>query len=78
MNCYDCAAFGIGTPAVGVCTGCGAGLCMDHAVIGVRHLTRVGVINRVETVVPPARVVYCNVCAAAVEAQARPHARHAN
>ncbi|HEY7815429.1 MAG TPA: DUF2180 family protein [Nakamurella sp.] len=31
MNCYDCAGDGRTTPAVGICTNCGAALCGDHA-----------------------------------------------
>lgn len=29
MNCYDCALNGTTTPAVAVCTDCGAGVCAD-------------------------------------------------
>ncbi len=72
MNCLDCAAARHTTSAVGVCLGCGASLCMAHAVVGARYLTRTGVINRQETVDVPARLIYCQVCAAAAEAEARP------
>ena len=76
MTCYDCAVAGQSTPAVAVCLGCGVGLCMAHAIVESRHLTRTAVINRVELVEPPARVVHCAICASAEEAQARPAARH--
>jgi hypothetical protein len=42
---------------------------MTHAVVGARYLTRLAVINRVEVVETPARVVHCEVCASAAEAQ---------
>ncbi len=72
MTCYDCAVAGQSTPAVAVCVGCGAGVCRAHVVVGVRSLTRTAVINRVEVLEPPARVIQCAVCARATEAQARP------
>lgn len=75
MTCFDCAVAGEEAPAVAVCTGCGVGLCMSHAVVGPRYLTRVAVINRVDVVETPARAVHCEICAHAVEAQKRPAAR---
>jgi len=73
MNCYDCATQDhLTRPAVGICHDCGAGVCVDHAALGCRHLTRTSLINRVETVDPPARVMYCTTCAAAHEAAAHP------
>jgi hypothetical protein len=30
MNCYDCTGNGHTTPAVGICTSCGAALCGHH------------------------------------------------
>jgi hypothetical protein len=30
MNCYECAKQAHDAPAVAVCRGCGAGLCMHH------------------------------------------------
>ena len=30
MNCYDCTGDGRTTPAVAICTSCGAALCGDH------------------------------------------------
>jgi hypothetical protein len=30
MNCYECAKAAHDVPAVAVCRGCGAGLCMHH------------------------------------------------
>ncbi len=65
MNCYDCATTGHDNTAVATCVDCGAGLCIEHAVVAPHHLTRVAVINRVETIEPAARVMYCETCAAA-------------
>jgi hypothetical protein len=68
MNCYDCAITGH--------IDCGAGLCIDHAIVAQHHLTRVGVINRIETVEPPARLMLCETCAAAHDAAAHRAAPH--
>ena len=77
MICYDCAAIGRTTTAVAVCAGCGAAVCLDHAVVVPRYLTRTAAINRVETVEVPARIMHCGVCAAALDAQAGPPPRAA-
>jgi hypothetical protein len=68
MNCLDCAANGQVTPAVGVCHDCGAGVCADHVVSGDRHLTRLEGIGMKVKVEPPARLLRCEVCTAAVDA----------
>ena len=75
MTCYDSALAVQSTPAVAVCLGCGVGLCMAHAIVEPRYLTRTAVINRVELVEPPARVVHCAICASAEQAQTRPTGR---
>jgi hypothetical protein len=75
MNCYDCSITGHDTPAVATCIHCGAGLCIEHAIVAPHHLTRPGLINRLETVEPPARLVHCETCAAAHDAAAGPR-RH--
>jgi hypothetical protein len=36
MNCYECATLGHSTAAVAACIDCGAGLCVEHAVIAPR------------------------------------------
>ncbi len=68
MHCYDCAVTGGYTQAVGICSDCGCGVCVEHAVMAAHHLTRLAVINRVERVEPPARVLRCETCALAHEA----------
>jgi hypothetical protein len=72
MNCYDCAILGHHSAAVAACIDCGAGVCVEHAVVTPRHLTRTAVINRIETVEPPARAVRCGTCTLARDAQKRP------
>ncbi len=57
-------------PAVGVCHDCGAGVCSDHAIVRDRHLTRIMTVNMEVEVEPPARILRCGVCAAAVDAVA--------
>ena len=34
MQCYDCATDQLVTPAVVICSTCGAGLCLNHLVLG--------------------------------------------
>lgn len=65
MNCYDCATLGLDSRAVAVCVDCGAGMCIDHARVVPRWLTRTMVINREVTVDPPARTIRCATCNAA-------------
>ena len=65
MNCYDCAVVGVHRDAVAVCVDCGAAVCVEHAVSAQHWLTRTQLINRVERVDPPARVVRCGFCHAA-------------
>jgi hypothetical protein len=79
MNCLDCATNDRARPAVGVCHDCGAGVCLDHAIARDRHLTRLMTISMEVEVEPPARVLRCRVCAAAVDAVReanRPRRRH--
>jgi hypothetical protein len=72
MNCFDCAAHGEVATAVAICAGCGAALCLDHAHVNPRWLTRTAAINRTVVVDPPARVVRCRVCTQAQDAAAHP------
>ena len=72
MNCLDCAAQGQDEPAVAICLDCGAGLCVDHAEVEPRWLTRTAAVNRVVAVEPPARAVRCRVCSRAHGAARRP------
>ena len=62
MNCLDCATVNTDTPAIGNCVDCGSGVCLEHAVVRERHLTKTALINREVAVEPPARVVRCRVC----------------
>ena len=68
MNCYDCAFTGNQHPAVATCIDCGAGLCLDHAVVSPHHLTRVELLDLRVNVEPPARLIHCETCAAAHDA----------
>jgi hypothetical protein len=40
MNCYDCIGDGRTTPAVAICTSCGAALCGDHVRLETRDHTQ--------------------------------------
>ena len=68
MNCFDCAAHGQHADAVAVCADCGAGLCLDHAHVAPRWLTRTTVINRVVAVEPPGPHHPLRLCQAARDA----------
>ncbi len=68
MNCFDCTLAGTATPAVAVCHDCGAGVCAQHAKEREHHLTRTATINRIITVEPPARLIFCTVCTSAHDA----------
>ena len=74
MNCLDCALAGATTPAVATCHSCGAAVCTDHAVIQPHHLQRIVPLNRLVPVDPPARLIACEVCAAAQDAAQAPAA----
>lgn len=65
MNCYDCAVTGDHRDAVAVCADCGAAVCIEHSVSARHWLTRSALINRVERVEPPARIIRCGTCYAA-------------
>ncbi len=70
MNCLDCAGHGRSEEAVAICADCGAGLCLDHAHVTPRWLTRAVPVNRVVAVEPPARTTRCGLCQQARDAQA--------
>ena len=70
MNCFDCAALSRAAEAVAVCADCGAGVCLDHAQVTPRWLTRTMTMNCTVPVEPPARTVRCGLCQQARDAQA--------
>lgn len=69
MICFDCAQAGREAPAVGMCAGCAAGLCLDHAQVYPVALSCAAPPVARMSVDPPARVLRCRVCAAAHAAQ---------
>jgi hypothetical protein len=79
VNCLDCAARGRAEEAVAICADCGAGVCLDHAHVTARWLTRTMPISRTVPVEPPARTIRCGLCQQARDAEAgqppRPAAR---
>ncbi len=70
MNCLDCAAHGRAEEAVAICADCGAGVCLGHAHVTPRWLTRAVPVNRVVPVEPPARTIRCGLCQQARDAEA--------
>jgi hypothetical protein len=62
VNCFDCAAHGRTEEAVAICADCGAGICLGHAQVTPRWLTRTMPINRTVAVEPPARTIRCCLC----------------
>jgi hypothetical protein len=71
MNCYDCAQADLATTAVAVCHDCGAGICPEHAVRGQHTLTVARPVYYQAPVDPPQRRIWCQICAAAIEAANR-------
>ena len=69
MHCLECARERVPNDAVviavGICAHCGAGVCLNHAHVSPRHLTRTMANNRQVPVEPPAQRIDCSVCAAA-------------
>ncbi|MEU5087287.1 DUF2180 family protein [Streptomyces sp. NPDC021356] len=63
MHCLDCSTARTNSPAVGVCQGCGAGVCAEHARVAARNVRRGSLIGA--PVESGARTVLCRVCAAA-------------
>jgi hypothetical protein len=68
MNCYDCALSGATRPAVAICHHCGAALCPDHTIPGQHTLFVVRATNHHAPVEPPERRIWCQTCAAAIDA----------
>ena len=75
MHCLDCAMNALDRDAVAVCAHCGAGVCLDHAVVVPHRLTRPAALLRQDPVDPPARRLPCLTCAAAEQAAGVPAAR---
>lgn len=63
MHCLDCRTAGANSPTVGICQGCGAGVCAAHARIAARSVRRGSPIGAPSEA--GARRVLCPVCAAA-------------
>ncbi|MFG2674584.1 DUF2180 family protein [Streptomyces sp. NPDC048445] len=63
MDCLDCRTTGTNSPTVGICQGCGAGVCAAHARIAARSVRRGSPIRAPREA--GARRVLCPVCAAA-------------
>ncbi|MEU3218783.1 DUF2180 family protein [Streptomyces sp. NPDC006971] len=63
MHCLDCGTAGTDSLTVGVCQGCGAGVCAAHARVAARSVRRGSLIGT--PVEAEARTVLCPVCAAA-------------
>jgi len=75
MHCLDCAMNALHRGAVAICAHCGAGVCLDHAVVAPHRLTRGAVLLRQDPVDPPARRILCLSCAAAEQAAGAPAGR---
>ena len=62
MNCFDCDANGLATPAVAVCNGCGAAMCTDHSTASPRSVQRPNGLGQSSTG-RSARQMQCVTCA---------------
>ena len=66
VNCLDCLADRAhAVPAVGVCSDCGAGVCLEHAVLVARRLEAQGHLGRRIPLPRAGRLLRCGVCQAA-------------
>lgn len=63
MNCLDCLAERAqAVPAVAVCSDCGAGVCLEHAVLVTHPVEARGLLGRHIPLPRTGRVVRCEVC----------------
>ncbi len=63
MQCYDCAVAQQTSQAVAVCATCGAGICLEHAVLA--HPDEIAVTVGIPTTTRlPGRRFLCQTCAA--------------
>ena len=68
MNCYDCALSDTTNSAVALCHDCGAALCPDHIIPGQHTLYVMKATSHHAPVEPPERRIWCQTCAAAIDA----------
>ncbi|MGW1179249.1 DUF2180 family protein [Kitasatospora sp. NPDC002543] len=68
MHCLDCDTEGTTSPAVGVCRGCGAGVCADHARTEAATLRSGPVLGPADKTV--VRQILCPSCSASVHSGA--------
>ncbi|MFI1092105.1 DUF2180 family protein [Streptomyces sp. NPDC020917] len=62
MNCFDCATSDLATPAVAVCSGCGAAMCAEHATASPRSVQRPNGLGQ-SPMSRSARQIHCPTCA---------------
>lgn len=65
MDCFDCAEQNTNAPAVGTCTDCGAGMCLQHAHAERRPVTcriTAGMAPVHHPAQQPARTLRCPSC----------------
>jgi hypothetical protein len=67
MLCYECSITGCPRDAIGVCSHCSVALCAEHAQLVAEEITTR--IPLVKSIVLPrrARLLFCQVCKAALE-----------
>ena len=70
MRCFECAADGQATEAIGLCHHCSVALCARHGHVVERAITGSVPINKIVELPAKARELLCGVCRAALE---QPH-----
>ena len=70
MQCMDCLMAGRQEAAVGICSQCGAAVCLRHAQVGQQSLACTKPVYRTVVTRPPVRRLLCTPCAAAHDAHA--------
>lgn len=67
MNCFECTADGLITPAVAICISCGAALCSSHTVVDRAQLD-VPSLGNPAAVPAGGRRLHCRTCSTAASA----------
>jgi hypothetical protein len=66
MHCLDCTTTGAPTPAVGICTTCGAAVCRGCVRVGFHPIGHSAVFSSADLSVTETRQLACPACATAL------------
>lgn len=69
MQCLDCTTTGTPSPAIGICTTCGAAVCRGCVRVGFHPVNHRTVFGSAEQAVTETRQLACPSCATALSAR---------